>query len=235
MMAYKIAVVGATGVVGQAMLNFLANRDFPCSGVIALSSKESINKEVSFGENEVLKVQDLEGFSFEGIDFVLSAISPELTRRFAFKAAAEGAIVIDNSPAFRREKDVPLIIPELNGDLLDQKIELGIIASPNCIAIPLALSLAPLKTVGKIHRVVTSTYQSVSGAGRSAMDELFSQTRQAFSNDVKESKNFSRQIAFNVIPAIGDFDQNGITGEEDKISYETQNLIDLQIEMSVTA
>ncbi|MCP4923731.1 MAG: aspartate-semialdehyde dehydrogenase [bacterium] len=234
-MAYKVAVVGATGTVGRSMLNLLASRNFPCSTVAALSSKESEGQEVSFGEDEILEVQALEGFSFEGVDLVLSSVSSGLTRRFALKAAAEGAIVVDNSSAFRRQEDVPLVVPEINGHLLDQENESGIVASPNCVAIPLALSLAPLKELGTIRRVVVSTYQSVSGAGRAAMDELFSQTRKVFHHDVKESKNFSRQIAFNVIPFIGDLEKDGVTDEEDKIVYETQDLLGLKMEMAVTA
>jgi aspartate-semialdehyde dehydrogenase len=234
-MTHKVAVVGATGTVGRSMLNLLANRNFPCSTVTALSSKASEGKQVSFGEEEVLDVQALDGFSFENYDLVLSSVASELTRRFAFKAAAEGAVVIDNSSAFRREEGIPLVVPEVNGHLLDTENESGIVASPNCVAIPLALSLAPLKSLGRIRRIVVSTYQSVSGAGRAAMDELFAQTRQVFSHDVQESKNFSRQIAFNVIPLIGEVGKNGITGEEDKIVFETQKLLDEKIEIAVTA
>ena len=238
-MVFRVVVVGATGIVGRSILNLLADRNFPSSNVIALSSTKSKGSHVNFGEDQVLLVDSLEEFSFDGIDFVLSSVEAELTRSFAFKALSKGAIIIDNSSIFRCEKRIPLIIPEINIYNLQQKVKLGIISSPNCIVIPLVLSLLPLKNLGIISRVNISTYQSVSGSGRFSMTELLSQSNHICHTNTKikniKANNFSRQIAFNVIPSIGNVDENGITDEENKIIYETQCLLDLNIEISVTA
>lgn len=224
-MSYNIAVVGATGNVGQEILNILEERKFPIKSIKALSSRQSIGMEVSFGEDEILKCSPLDNFDFKGTDIVFSSAGEKVSKEFAPRASASGAIVIDNSSAYRMDVDVPLIVPEVNEhDLINFKKK-RIIGSPNCVAIPLAMALSPLDVAAKIKRVVVSTYQATSGAGRQAMDELFRQTRDIYMNNPVEKEQFSKQIAFNVIPYIGDFLQNGQTGGEEKVATETAKIL----------
>src|SRR5205085_1982027 len=176
-MGFKVAVVGATGNVGREMLATLAERNFPADDVIALASSASFGKEVSFGDDDVLQVQVLDTFDFKGIDIVLSSPGSKVSRAYAPRATKAGAIIIDNTSAFRMEPDVPLVVPEVNPEAIAQHQKRGIIANPNCSTIQMVVALKPLHDIAKIKRIVVSTYQSVSGAGRAAMDELFSQTR----------------------------------------------------------
>src|SRR5215472_8597466 len=175
-MGFKIAVVGATGNVGREMLTTLAERDFPADDVVALASSRSIGKEVSFGEDEILKVHGLDTFDFRGIDIVLSSPGSKVSAVFAPRAAKAGAVVIDNTSHFRMEPDVPLVVPEVNPQAIGHHTKRGIIANPNCSTIQMVVALKPLHDLARIKRIVVATYQSVSGAGRAAMDELFSQT-----------------------------------------------------------
>src|SRR6185503_17486289 len=211
-MSYKVAVVGATGNVGREMLNVLAERAFPVSEVVALASTRSVGKDISFGDG-VLKVKALDYFDFKGTDICLMSAGGKIAKEWAPKIAAQGALVIDNSSAWRMDRDVPLVVPEVNADALNG-IKKGIIANPNCSTAQLVVALKPLNDEAKIKRVVVSTYQSVSGAGKEAMDELFRQTRSVFVADPIEKKNFTKQIAFNVIPHIDTFLDSGVTKEE---------------------
>jgi aspartate-semialdehyde dehydrogenase len=237
-MSYKVAVVGATGNVGREILKTLAERQFPISNVVGLGSAESVGTSVSFGDNDVLKISALSDYNFKGTDFVFSSINAIVTRNFVPKAVAEGAIVIDNSSAFRMSDDVPLIVPEVNGHLLDGVLEKkngAIIASPNCIATPLSLVLKNLESIAPIKRVVISTYQSTSGAGREGMDELHQQVRALFMNDPIQKNYFQKQIAYNVIPQIDSFDiKTGITGEESKVMEETSKVLGTDIKIAAT-
>ena len=200
-MTYKVAVVGATGNVGHEMLKTLHERNFPVSDVVALASRRSVGREVSFGDHD-LKVQDLATFDFKGVDIVLSSPGAKVSAEYSPKAAKAGAVVIDNTSHFRMDPDVPLVVPEVNPEAIAGHTKKGIIANPNCSTIQMVVALKPLHDIAKIKRVVVSTYQSVSGAGKSAMDELFSQTRSIYMNDVKPAEEFAKQIAFNVIPQI---------------------------------
>lgn len=229
----KIAVLGATGNVGRQILNILSERGCKVENVTALASSQSSRKSVSFGEEDILKVQDAEAFDFNGVDVVLSSIGSKAIKGYAERITAR-SYLIDNSSAFRMDEDVPLIIPEVNGEDV-HKIELsGIIANPNCAMIQMAMILKPLDEITKIKRVVTSTYQSVSGAGKKAMDELFSQTRAIYMNDNKKPEEFPRTIAFNIIPQIDEFDDNGDTGEETKIAQEFQKVMGRDIPTTAT-
>ncbi len=229
----KIAVLGATGNVGRQMLNILSERGYPAAHVVALASSRSERKSVSFGEDDVLKVQDVEKFDFADVHVVLSSIGSKAIQPLSERITAK-SYLIDNSSAFRMEEDVPLIIPEVNGEEVDKAELSGIVANPNCSMIQMAMCLKPLDTLGKITRVVASTYQSVSGAGKKAMDELFSQSRAVFMNDIKNPEQFPRPIAFNLIPQIGEFDENGDTGEETKIIAELQKVLGRNISISAT-
>src|SRR6201987_3072603 len=199
-MGFTVAVVGATGNVGREMLTTLAERDFPADDVVALASSRSIGREVSFGEDDVLKVQGLDTFDFRGIDIVLSSPGSKVSAVFAPRAAKVGAVVIDNTSHFRMEPDVPLVVPEVNPEAIAQYEKRGIIANPNCSTIQMVVALKPLHDLARIKRVVVATYQSVSGAGREAMDELFNQTRSVYVNDPLTKEVFTKQIAFNCIP-----------------------------------
>src|ERR1700750_3188802 len=231
-MAYKIAVVGATGNVGREMLSVLAERQFPVSEGVALASTRSIGREVSFGDH-VLKIKSLEHFDFKGTDIALMSAGGEVAKQWAPKIAAQGTMVIDNSSAWRMDRDVPLVVPEVNADALND-IKKGIVANPNCSTIQLVVALKPLNDEAKIKRVVVSTYQSVSGAGKDAMDELFRQTRAVFVADPIERKKFTKQIAFNVIPHIDVFLDSGFTKEEWKMMVETQKILDPDIQVVAT-
>src|SRR5882757_3624776 len=231
-MAYKIAVVGATGNVGREILNVLIQRQFPISEVVALASSRSIGTEVSFGDG-VLKVKALEYYDFKGTDIALMSAGGAIAKEWAPKIAAQGCLVIDNSSAWRMDREVPLVVPEVNADALHH-IKKGIIANPNCSTAQLVVALKPLHDVAKIKRVVVSTYQSVSGAGKDAMDELFRQTRAVFVADPVEVGKFTKQIAFNVIPHIDVFLDSGVTKEEWKMMMETKKILDPKIKLTAT-
>ncbi|KPF86074.1 aspartate-semialdehyde dehydrogenase [alpha proteobacterium AAP38] len=234
-MGYKVAVVGATGNVGREMLQTLADRNFPVGEIVALASERSVGQQVSFGEDQVLKVQDLAKFDFSGTDFVLSSPGAKVSAQFAPRAAAAGACVIDNTSHFRMDPDVPLVVPEVNPHHLAGWRKKGIIANPNCSTIQMVVALKPLHDLAKIRRVVVSTYQSVSGGGKEAMDELFTQTRAIYVNDPVEKKKFTKQIAFNVIPHIDSFMDDGMTKEEWKMVVETKKILDPSIKVTATA
>ncbi len=235
-MGYRVAVVGATGNVGRELLALLAERQFPADEVIALASARSVGTEVSFGEDDVLKVQNLETFDFKGVDIVLSSPGASVSKVFAPKAAAAGAVVIDNTSQFRMEPDVPLVVPEVNPHALAAHGKRNIIANPNCSTIQMVVALKPLHERYRIRRVVVSTYQSVSGSGKSAMDELFQQTRHIYMNEPphRTQENFTKQIAFNVIPHIDRFMDDGATKEEWKMRVETRKILDPDIEVLAT-
>jgi aspartate-semialdehyde dehydrogenase len=233
-MGWKVAVVGATGNVGREMLTTLAERDFPADAVVALASSRSIGREVSFGDDEILKVEGLDTFDFRGTDIVLSSAGAKVSGEFAPRAARAGAVVIDNSSRFRMEKDVPLIVPEVNAQAIAQYQRRGIIANPNCSTIQLVVALKPLHALARVRRAVVATYQSVSGAGRAAMDELFNQTRAVYVNDTVAPEHFTKQIAFNVIPHIDEFMEDGSTREEWKMAAETRKILDPDIAVSAT-
>jgi aspartate-semialdehyde dehydrogenase len=233
-MSFRVAVVGATGNVGREMLNILAERQFPVKDVIPLASERSHGAEISFGEDEVLKVQSLDKFNFKGVDIVLSSAGAKISADFAPRAAAAGAIVIDNTSYFRMDPDVPLVVPEVNPEDIALYRKKGIIANPNCSTIQMVVALKPLHDMVKIKRVVVSTYQSVSGAGKEGMDELFDQTRNVFTNGPLDHKKFTKQIAFNVIPHIDVFMEDGYTKEEWKMGVETRKILDPDIPVTAT-
>ena len=235
-MGYKVAVVGATGNVGREMLAMLEERAFPADEVVALASERSVGREVSFGDEKVLKVQDLETYDFRGTQIVLSSPGAKVSAVHAPRAAAAGAVVIDNTSHFRMEPDVPLVVPEVNPAAIGGFRKRGIIANPNCSTIQMVVALKPLHDVARIKRVVVSTYQSVSGAGKAAMDELFNQTRGIFVNEPPRTsqKLFTKQIAFNVIPHIDKFMDDGSTKEEWKMVVETRKILDPDILVSAT-
>ena len=201
-MGYRVAVVGATGNVGHEMLQILAERNFPADDVVALASSRSVGRQTSFGENQVLKVQDLAKFDFKGIDIVLSSPGAKVSAEHSPRAAKAGAIVIDNTSYWRMDPDVPLVVPEVNADAIKGYKGRGIIANPNCSTIQMVVALKPIHDAAKIKRVVVSTYQSTSGAGKEAMDELLNQTKSFFVNQDLEPRKFTKNIAFNVIPHI---------------------------------
>lgn len=227
-MGYKIAVVGATGNVGHETLNILHERKFPVSDVVALASARSAGREVSFGDH-TLRVQDLASFDFRGVDIVLSAAGSKVSAEFAPIAAKAGAVVIDKTSLFRMDADVPLVVPEVNPQALAGYARRNIVAVPNCSTIQMVVALKPLHDLAKIKRVVVTTYQSVSGAGKEAMDELFSQTRGIYMNETPAPKTLAKQIAFNLIPQIDAFMDDGMTKEEWKMAAETKKIIDPSI------
>ncbi|MBR86265.1 MAG: aspartate-semialdehyde dehydrogenase [Rhodospirillaceae bacterium] len=232
-MGFNYAVVGATGNVGREILQILAERSVPSSEVIAIASAASKGIELPYGDDAVLKVDSLETFDFGNVDIVLSSPGANVSREFAPKAAAAGAIVIDNTSEFRMDPEVPLVVPEVNAEALVNYKAKNIIANPNCSTIQMVVALKPLHDEVGINRVVVSTYQSVSGAGKSAMDELFNQTRGIYANEPEQKfmENFTKSIAFNVIPHIDVFMEDGSTKEEWKMSVETKKIIDPSIEV----
>jgi aspartate-semialdehyde dehydrogenase len=232
-MGLKIAVVGATGNVGREMLDILAERQFPADEVVALASRRSQGTEVSFGDR-VLKVQALEHHDFAGTDIALMSAGGAVSKEWSPKIAAKGCVVIDNSSAWRYDSDVPLIVPEVNADAVEGFRRRNIIANPNCSTAQLVVALKPLHERATIRRVVVATYQSVSGAGKDAMDELFNQTRAVFVADPIEAKKFTKRIAFNVIPHIDVFMEDGSTKEEWKMMAETKKILDPKIKLSAT-
>ncbi|PLK24479.1 aspartate-semialdehyde dehydrogenase [Novosphingobium sp. TH158] len=234
-MGYRVVVVGATGNVGREMLNILAEREFPCDEVAAVASARSTGDEIEFGETgRMLKVRNLEHFDFTGWDMALFAVGSEATKTFAPKAAAAGCVVIDNSSLYRMDPDVPLVVPEVNPDAVDGYKVKNIIANPNCSTAQMVVALKPLHDAAKIKRVVVATYQSVSGAGKEGMDELFEQSRNIFVGDSAEPKKFTKQIAFNVIPHIDSFLDDGSTKEEWKMVAETKKILDPKIKVTAT-
>ncbi len=236
-MSYKVAVVGATGNVGREMLNILSEREFPASEVVALASRKSVGKEISYGDT-TLKCKALEHYDFTGTDLALFSAGSSVSKEWADKIGAAGCIVIDNSSQFRMDPTVPLIVPEVNANVLDDYMarndRRNIIANPNCSTAQLVVALKPLHDEAKIKRVVVSTYQSVSGAGIEAMDELFNQTKSIYVNDPMEPAKFTKQIAFNVIPHIDVFMDDGSTKEEWKMVAETKKILDPKIKLTAT-
>ncbi|MGE0718283.1 MAG: aspartate-semialdehyde dehydrogenase [Alphaproteobacteria bacterium] len=233
-MGYRVAVVGATGAVGQEMLKTLSERAFPVSEVHALASERSVGRQVSFGEDDVLDVQDLDGFDFRGVDIGLFSPGAKVSAIHAPRAAKAGCVVIDNTSQFRMEPDVPLVVPEVNAARIADYTKRGIIANPNCSTIQMVVALKPLHDAWKIRRVVVSTYQSTSGAGKEAMDELFNQTRAIFVADTITPEQFPKQIAFNVLPHIDVFMDDGSTKEEWKMAAETRKILDPDIKVTAT-
>ena len=233
-MTYRIAVVGATGVVGREMLSILAERAFPVREVIALASPESVHRELSFGENITLKVEALPDHDFLNIDIALLSAGADISAQFAPKIAEKGAVVIDNSSHFRMQPDIPLVVPEVNPDALPFHAGHSIIANPNCSTIQLVTALAPLHRHTPIRRVVVASYQSASGSGRKGMDELFNQTRGIYMNVPPRAQHFPKRIAFNVIPCIDRFLDSGATREEWKMMVETGKILDPDIKVIAT-
>ncbi|MDE2183432.1 MAG: aspartate-semialdehyde dehydrogenase [Alphaproteobacteria bacterium] len=231
-MSFKVAVVGATGNVGREMLGVLAERQFPAREVVALASTRSVGTDVSFGEG-TLKVKALDYYDFRDTDVVLMSAGGKVSKEWAPRIAAQGAIVIDNSSTWRMDREVPLVVPEVNAAALDT-IKKGIIANPNCSTAQLVVALKPLHDEATIKRVVVATYQSVSGAGKDAMDELFRQTRAVFVTDPIDVVKFTKQIAFNVIPHIDVFLDSGYTKEEWKMMVEVQKILDPDIQVTAT-
>ncbi len=234
-MGYKIVVAGATGNVGREMLNILAEREFPIDEIAVLASGRSQGLEIEFGETgKMLKVQNIEHFDWTGWDMALFAIGSEATAKFAPIAAAAGCVVIDNSSLYRMDPDVPLIVPEVNPEAIAGYKKKNIIANPNCSTAQMVVALKPLHDYATITRVVVATYQSVSGAGKEGMDELFEQSRNIFVGDSAEAKKFTKQIAFNVIPHIDSFLDDGFTKEEWKMVVETKKIMDPKIKVVAT-
>src|SRR6056297_69027 len=233
-MGYKVAIAGATGNVGREMLNILAERQFPVDEIAALASRRSLGTEVSFGD-KTLKTQDLDTFDFTGWDIALFAIGSDATKTYAPKAAAAGCVVIDNSSLYRYDPDVPLVVPECNPEAVDGYAKKNIIANPNCSTAQMVVALKPLHDRARIKRVVVSTYQSVSGAGKDGMDELWDQTKSIYNPvDDKPARKFTKQIAFNVIPHIDKFMDDGSTKEEWKMVAETKKIMDTRIRVTAT-
>ena len=230
-MTYNIAVVGATGAVGREMLQTLSERNFPLNNIYALASKSSIGREVSFGDEKILKVLSLEDFDFEKVDIALFSAGSDIAKKYGPVVGKTGCIVIDNSSCFRMDDDVPLIVPEVNPDAINSFKKRNIIANPNCSTIQLVVALKPIHDHFKVSRVVVSTYQAVSGAGKPAMDELFNQTKGVFVHDQATPEQFTKKIAFNVIPHIDAFMDDGFTKEEWKMRVETKKILDNNIDL----
>ncbi|WP_166036943.1 aspartate-semialdehyde dehydrogenase [Sphingosinicella sp. YJ22] len=234
-MGYRVVVVGATGNVGREMLNILAERQFPVDEVAAVASSRSQGDEIDFGDSgKLLKVQNIDHFDFEGWDMALFAAGSAASKAHAPRAAASGCTVIDNSSLYRMDPDVPLIVPEVNPEAIDGYRAKNIIANPNCSTAQMVVALKPLHDFARIKRVVVATYQSVSGAGKQGMDELFEQSRNIFVGDSAEAKKFTKQIAFNVIPHIDSFLDDGSTKEEWKMVVETKKILDPRIKVTAT-
>src|SRR5881394_435411 len=232
-MGYKVAVVGATGNVGREMLNILNEREFPADEVVAIASRKSIGTEISFGDR-TLKCKALEHYDFSDTDICLMSAGGSVAKDWAPRIAAVGAVVIDNSSFWRYDAEVPLIVPEVNADAVTGYRKKGIIANPNCSTAQLVVALKPLHDKATIKRVVVATYQSVSGAGKDAMDELFSQTKAVYTNSELIAKKFPKRIAFNVIPHIDVFMEDGYTKEEWKMMMETKKILDPKIRLTAT-
>src|SRR5919112_1802463 len=234
-MGYRVAVVGATGNVGREILNILAERQFPLADIAAVASPRSTGDIIDFGDSgKELKVQNIEHFDFAGYDIALFAAGSEISKAHAPRAAAAGCTVIDNSSLYRMDPDVPLIVPEVNAQAIAGYRAKNIIANPNCSTAQLVVALKPLHDAAKIKRVVVATYQSVSGSGKAGMDELFEQSRNIFVGDSNEPEHFTKQIAFNVIPHIDSFLDDGSTKEEWKMVVETKKILDSSIKVTAT-
>ena len=233
-MSYRVAVVGGTGNVGREMLQILAEHEFPAKEVVPVASARSAGMEVSYGDDDVLKVRDLDKFDFKGFDIALFSPGAKVSAVHAPRAAGAGCIVIDNTSQFRMDPDIPLVVPEVNPDAIARYKKRNIIANPNCSTIQMVVALKPLHDVARIKRVVVATYQSVSGAGKEAMDELFNQTRAIYMNAPIERTRFTKQIAFNCIPHIDVFMPDGATKEEWKMAVETRKILDPNIAVSAT-
>lgn len=233
-MSYKIAIAGATGNVGKQILQILDERDFPVSEVVALSSKRTEGKELSFGDTKILKAQPLEEYDFTGTDIALFSPGSAVSKTYAPIAGDSGCVVIDNTSYFRMSEDVPLVIPEVNPQDIAKFGARNIIANPNCSTIQMLVALKPLHDFAKIKRIVVSTYQSVSGAGRSAMDELYRHTKSIYENKNNDPVNFTKPIPFNIIPQIDDFADGGYTKEELKMINETHKILSPEIEVTAT-
>jgi aspartate-semialdehyde dehydrogenase len=232
-MGYKVAVVGATGNVGREMLDILAERRFPADEVVAIASRQSHGADASFGD-KTLKVKAIDNYDFSDVDICLMSAGGAVSKEWSPKIAAAGAVVIDNSSAWRMDPDVPLIVPEVNADALAGFRKKNIIANPNCSTAQLVVALKPLHDAAKIKRVVVSTYQSVSGAGKEGMDELFAQTKAVYQTGDIVAKKFPRRIAFNIIPHIDVFMEDGYTKEEWKMMMETKKILDPMIKLTAT-
>ena len=233
-MGYRVAVVGATGAVGREMLTTLAEREFPADEVVAVASERSVGTQVSFGEDRILKVRDLETFDFAGMDIALFSPGAKISAIHAPRAAQAGCVVIDNTSHFRMDPEIPLVVPEVNPEAIAGYTRRRIIANPNCSTIQMVVALKPLHDRARIKRVVVATYQSVSGAGKEAMDELFEQTRGVYMNQPVQHHYFPKQIAFNVIPHIDVFMDDGATKEEWKMAAETKKILDPNIRVHAT-
>ena len=233
-MSYKVAIVGATGAVGREIIKTLAERRFPVSEVVALASGRSAGAEISFGDKTVLKVRDLDRYDFAGTHLGLFSPGAAVSAVHAPRAAAAGCLVIDNTSQFRMEPGVPLVVPEVNPQAIAKRPKKGIIANPNCSTIQMVVALKPLHDIARVKRVVVATYQSVSGAGKEAMDELWSQTRGIFVNDPATPEQFTKPIAFNVIPHIDRFMDDGATKEEWMMALETRKILDADIQVVAT-
>ncbi|HOA48093.1 MAG: hypothetical protein RL702_1426 [Pseudomonadota bacterium] len=234
-MGYRVVVVGATGNVGREMLNVLAEREFPIEELAAVASSRSTGDEIEFGETgKMLKVRNIEHFDFAGWDIALFSAGSDVAKVHAPRAAAAGCVVIDNSSFWRMDPDVPLIVPEVNPDAIAGYKVKNIIANPNCSTAQMVVALKPLHDAAKIRRVVVATYQSVSGAGKQGMDELFEQSRNIFVGDSSEPVKFTKQIAFNVIPHIDSFLDDGSTKEEWKMVVETKKILGAKIRVHAT-
>ena len=233
-MGYRVAVVGATGAVGREMLKTLAERQFPVSEVAALASGRSVGQEVSFGEHSVLRVQALDSFDFRGWDIGLFSPGASVSAVHAPRAAEAGCVVIDNTSHFRMEPDVPLVVPEVNPQALARFAKRRIIANPNCSTIQMVVPLKPLHDRFGVRRIVAATYQSVSGAGKEAMDELYAHTKAFYVNDPVKPEQFTKEIAFNCIPQIDRFMEDGSTKEEWKMAVETRKIVDPDIQVFAT-
>jgi aspartate-semialdehyde dehydrogenase len=232
-MGFKVAVVGATGNVGREMLNILEERGFPISEIVPLASRRSLNSEVSFGD-KTLKTKVLDTYDFSDVDICIMSAGGNVSKEWSPKIGKMGCVVIDNSSAFRYDQDVPLIVPEVNPDAIEGFRKKNIIANPNCSTAQMVVALKPLHDAATIKRVVVSTYQSVSGAGKEGMDELFTQTRAVFVADTVDVKKFTKRIAFNVIPHIDTFMEDGSTKEEWKMVAETKKMLDPKIKVTAT-
>ena len=234
-MGYRVVVVGATGNVGREMMNVLAERNFPCDEVAAVASSRSQGSEVEFGDTgKMLKCHNVENFDFTGWDIALFSAGSDVAKTYGPKAAAQGCIVIDNSSYWRMDPDVPLIVPEVNPDAIDGYKAKGIIANPNCSTAQMVVALKPLHDAAGIKRVIVSTYQSTSGSGKAGMDELFEQSRAIFVGDAVDVRKYTKQIAFNVIPHIDVFLDDGSTKEEWKMVVETKKIMDPKIKVHAT-
>ena len=232
-MGFKVAIAGATGNVGREMLNILEERGFPADEVVALASRRSVGTEVSYGD-KTLKVKDLATYDFSDTDICLMSAGGTVSKEWSPKIGKQGCVVIDNSSAWRYDADVPLVVPEVNPDAVDGYTKRNIVANPNCSTAQMLVALKPLHDAATIKRVVVSTYQSVSGAGKEGMDELFTQTRAVFVADPVEAKKFTKRIAFNVIPHIDVFMEDGSTKEEWKMVAETKKMLDPKIKVTAT-